>query len=597
MPSRPTSSLLPLNGAALLRFGGAYVALSVLVLGPALVTPLPLSPYAPLVPEVLVLATAVAYAGGTRWGALARTGAGLGMGVLVLYQVYDAAVYMAFRRSGILYEDLQFADNLLYFAFDLRSWWVVGGTVAGLLAVGAAAWGGRWALRTLARAGSHTECRALLLPLHVVTWTLVVVVGPAQAWGSENLTYQTSNERTRVRTVTTRALANAGASLRLDTMLDSLGTAPVQAHYAAYDTLALDRRPSISFLTVESYGSALTRHPDLRPPFRDLVRRTADTLAASGWHMATARSVSPVRGGRSWLAIASLLTGVELRHQLLFNKVQSDLDTAPHLVNTLDAHGYHTVALQPFTFARPGLPVRNLYGFDATLYRDDLQYRGPPYGLADAPDQYSLQFAHETQLAGNKPYFLFFEAVDSHALWNYGLPPLPADWRQFNQAEGTEAGQRRTLRAQAPPRTPFLPDSLTRPRIYDQSRPARFLRHIGYEWEVLREYLLDTAPRGSLVILLGDHQPPLLDTQDATVPVHILSTDATWVERARRHGFTEGLWPTDGTPTLRHEGIYSLLMQILTEPRPGGAAPPVYRPEGAAPSLLVTPSAPTAADP
>lgn len=596
MPSRWTSSLLPASGTALLRFGGAYGVLSILVLLPALVTPLPLSPYAPLVPEVLVLATVVSYAGGTRWASLARGSAGAGLGLLVLYQGYDAAVYMAFRRSGILYEDLQFVDNLLYLAFDLRSWWGVGGTVVGLLAIGGGVWMGRWALRTLERCGAHGECRALLLPLHLVTWVLVGVVGPAQAWGTENLTYQTSNERTRVRTVTTRALANARASLRLDAMLDSLGTAPVQAHYAAYDTLALDRRPPIALIAMESYGSVLTRHPDLRTPVRSLLRRTADTLAADGWHMATARSVSPVRGGRSWLAIASLLTGTEVRHQLLFNKVQSRLDTAPHLVNTLDAHGYHTVALQPYTYARPGLPVRNLYDFDVTLYRNDLRYRGPAYGLANAPDQYSLHFAHETQLAPNQPSFLFFETVDSHALWNYGLPPMPVDWRQFNEASGTDAETRRTLRTQAAPRTPFLPDSLTRVRIYDQPRPTRFLRHIGYEWEVLRDYLLETAPRGSLILLLGDHQPPLLETQDATVPVHILSTDSTWVRRARRHGFTEGLWPTDATPTLRHEGIYSLLMQILTQPRPGGTAPPTYRPEGAAPSLLVAPAS-TPADP
>jgi len=426
----------------------------------------------------------------------------------------------------------------------------------------------------------------------VVAWPLVGVIGPTLALGPVNMTYQSTNERTRVRTTTTSALANARASLRLQDMLDSLRTAPVDSAYAAYDTLSLDHRPSIYLIMIESYGSALNVHPDLRDPYRALMRHTDSAFAADGWHRATARCAVPVRGGRSWLSIASLFTGVRVEHQLLYNRFQ---DTAlrssekiPHLVRFLNRQEYRTFALQPFTFERPGLPVRNLYGFDQTIYRKDLNYRGPSYGLANAPDQYSLHYTHETYLAPSEtPFFLFFETVDSHSLWNYGLPPYLDDWRQFNeQTEATRSPHPDS--ASFPP--VFLPDSITDPVIYDQPTPLRYLRHVAHEWRVLREYLTVKGPPGSLVLLMGDHQPPLVDTQDSTVPIHILSTDSTLVDHARRHGFTDGLPLTDGSPRLNQEGLYSFLVRLLTAHDRGAADTtrlPPLQPKGVSPSLLV----------
>ncbi len=575
-----------------LRFAGAWAVLNLLPFLPALVTSLPLSPYFPLCVEVLVLVTGIAYAGGTRLEGPTRVGALVGMTVLMLYEAYDAGVYAAFRRSGILYEDLQFADNLTYFAFDLGLWIAVGAGLLLLVGGGGLLWGMDRCIREVLRTGRHRLSRRMLVGVHLAAWPLVLIVGPALGWGSPNLTYQTTNERTRVRTVATKAVANARASLRLDDLLDSLDTAPVDTTYAAYDTLSLDRRPSIFLFAVESYGSVLERHPVLHGPYRQVMERTDSVLRDAGWHAASARIEAPVRGGRSWLALASLFTGVHVDRQLLFNRFQEDPSGVPHLVRFLKRQGYRTVALQPFTFARPGLPVRNLYDFDVTLYRDDLDYRGPSYGLADAPDQYSLGFAHHSQLDGPRdPFFLFFETVSSHSLWNYGLPPVLPDWKQFNEAEGPPSVQKEKLARRGGPPTEFLPDSITAPRIYDQTMPRRYLRHIAYDLRVLRDYLTKKAPDGSLVLILGDHQPPLLETATDATPLHVLSTDSTLVDHVRQRGFTDGLAPTDGRPTLRQEGLYSFLVRLLAAPDRGPAPDsttlPPLRPKGVSPSLLV----------
>jgi len=593
MPNRWRTSLSA-PGWALLLFLGAWGVLTFLPFLPALLTPLPRSPYFPLCVEALVLLTAVVYAGRTPWERPVRVGAGLGLGLLLLYEAYDATVYVAFRRSGILYEDLQYVDNLGYLLLNLWSWRMGGIALLALTAVAGLGMLVVWSLRTVARMGQHGGCRGVLLAAHLAAWPLVGVIGPALELGPVNMTYQSSNERTRVRTTTTSALANARASLRLQDMLDALRTAPVDSAYAAYDTLSLDRRPPIYLIMIESYGSVLDTHPDLHGPYRGLMRRTDSVFAADGWHRATARCEIPVRGGRSWLSIASLFTGTRVEHQLLYNRFQDTAlrssEKTPHLVRFLNRQDYRTFALQPFTFERPGLPVRNLYDFDTTIYRDDLNYRGPSYGLANAPDQYSLHYTHETYLTpSDQPFFLFFETVDSHSLWNYGLPPYPDDWRQFNeQSQATHSPHPDA--ASFPP--VFLPDSITDPVIYDQPTPLRYLRHVAHEWRVLREYLTEKAPPGSLVLLMGDHQPPLIDTQDSTVPIHVLSTDSTLVDRARRHGFTNGLSLTDESPRLYQEGLYSFLVRLLTAHDRGGAAadttglPPI-QPKGVSPSLLV----------
>jgi len=572
------------------HFAAAWLVLNVLPLVPAMVTPLPVSPYFPLCVEVFVIVTLLAFAGGTRAESTVRIGSIVVVVGLLLYQGYDAVVYTAFQRSGIVYEDVQFIDDLAYFAMGVGSWATVAGILVGGLGFLAVILVVRWCVRAVATVGQRAPYRWAVILGHVVVWPIVGVIGPALDWGTPNLTYQASSEQVRYRTIATRAVANARASLRLESMMDSLDARPVDSTYAAYDTLSLEEPPSVYLFAVESYGSVLEEHPDLRGSYRSLMRATDSTLSRRGWDGVTARLDAPVRGGRSWLAIASLLTGVRVDRQLLFNRFQEAPDEVPHLVRFLNEQDYHTIALQPYTFARPGLPVRNLYDFDVTLYRDDLEYQGPAYGLANAPDQYSLNFAHSDVLEDvSGPFFLFFETVSSHALWNYGLAPFQRDWRSFNGADGVSGPSKALLKRRGGPPTPFLADSITAPRIFDQSRPRRYLQHVAYDLHVIREYLKEKAPAGSIAVILGDHQPPLFDTQSRLVPMHVLTTDRDVLDRLHRRGFSRGLLPDGDRVTLRQEEFYSLLVDLLAgrTAETDSFRQSFFRPGGASPSLLV----------
>ena len=105
---------------------------------------------------------------------------------------------------------------------------------------------------------------------------------------------------------------------------------------------------------------------------------------------------------------------------------------------------------------------------------------------------------------------------------------------------------------------------------------------------MLREYLAAHAPPNSLVVLLGDHQPPILPSTDFATPIHVLSRDATLVDRFAPFGFVPGLTKPPGAPdeALTHAGLYPLLVHVLAAHADTTRTPPPPRPTGVPLSIL-----------
>jgi hypothetical protein len=73
-----------------------------------------------------------------------------------------------------------------------------------------------------------------------------------------------------------------------------------------------------------------------------------------------------------------------------------------------------------------------------------------------------------------------------------------------------------------------------------------YLAAVGYELDVLEGSLTSYAPENSLVILVGDHQPPKLATHDNdswAVPMHVFSKREDLVRAFDALGFQKGLLP------------------------------------------------------
>ena len=105
---------------------------------------------------------------------------------------------------------------------------------------------------------------------------------------------------------------------------------------------------------------------------------------------------------------------------------------------------------------------------------------------------------------------------------------------------------------------------------------------MSYDLELLTRYL-EGMERDAIVIIMGDHQPPLLSREDSSfdVPMHILARDPALLQEFRDQGFVDGLLLNTGRPTLlAHEGLFSMMVRTLARCCSEGEPPP-YLPNGA----------------
>lgn len=494
------------------------------------------------------------------WARPVRAGAVGSVGVLLAYETYEAVVQAALHRAPLFFADVSHVVGALHLLYNAASpGQLVGGVVGIGAALGLLGWGLPPLFDRLHRALRHPRVRRVLLGLNVVVWGGVAFAVVTDR-GIERQTYQAiclSTTECLVHNVqTSRALRNRIADRQAQ---------PPDSTYVRYHALDWAAPPSVYLVVLESYGMALFGPGADGATARRLLSPTADSLRAAGWHAASAQSVAPVFGGLSWLSVASMLLGTPVEHQPTYQVLRPSLPHYPHLVRLLERQGYATATLQPPVRPRPGLSVRNPYQFDRTFYLADLDYNGPDYGWGIVPDQYSLSVAHEAFVEPTEgPFFLLFEAVTSHAPWDRPPPPLVADPKTLNrasvqQAVGAKAGD-------AAPREDLL-------------------RHLRYDWRVLADYLRTQAPPNSLVVVVGDHQPYFAEGPSFATPVHVLSRDEALVRRFGTHGFVPGLQPPTEADTLRHAGLYSLLVRTVTAHdraaagRPTAPLPP-YRPTG-----------------
>jgi hypothetical protein len=94
----------------------------------------------------------------------------------------------------------------------------------------------------------------------------------------------------------------------------------------------------------------------------------------------------------------------------------------------------------------------------------------------------------------------------------------------------------------------------------------RYNSAIRYQLDYILRFATDRAADAPLVVLFGDHQPPLITPQHMgkETPVHILSPDQALIDVSLSHGFVPTLDLTNERPqSIRHEGLLSLLMKAM----------------------------------
>lgn len=314
----------------------------------------------------------------------------------------------------------------------------------------------------------------------------------------------------------------------------------------------------VAIVFLESYGASVIDDPALARGLDPARRDFAAAIDRSGNAVHSAQIRSPTFGGGSWLAHAALLAGIDTsdpaRYPLL---LASERD---NLVKRFTARGHRTVGLMPGM--RGTWPEGVFYDFEQLYTSQELDYRGPTFGLWQIPDQYSLakfEALEAVRPGDDRPRFIVFPTITSHIPFD-PVPPLQSDWSRLLEPE------------------PFdEPDLARSARSADwlALRDA-YLRSLAYTFGWLGAWLERPAPRGRVVLVVGDHQPVAQVTgRDASwnVPVHLITTDARLQQRIQRAGFVAGLSPTG--PAI---GDMPWLLRILLDvfdsrtpvPAPGG---------------------------
>ncbi len=526
--------------------------------------------------ELLALLTLGGVSFQFTWGRYVRAALYVAAALLWIIRVDALAFRMILGEEQLLYDQLFMLEHTFTLVSDLWSAPMAAGLIGGLGGLALLAWGTRALLRA---------CLPLLHPsrlrstarLGFIAWLVAI---PASTSAVVGLT-----KRPLVWWQATSLAENIEASRKT---YRSVRRALDEPPYGDVMQVSLEDTPDVLLILVESYGRIMLESKALRPVFDASIAELASMSEAAGLVAVSGFSRAPVTGGRSWIADGSLMMGTQIRYEAVFRHLLAHAQDMNTLPNFFKKQGYRTVLVVPGDRKRPGVPeLHNPYGYEEVVHFAKLEYRGHPYGWGVVPDQYSLDFVDERLLATAKaPVFLNFHTVTSHAPWR-GVPPLVERYTELQ-----ESGQQ-DLDKWAPSGAKMLLATTERYARRDAGRldymgeltrklASRYARSIHYTLSSVARFL-GRRDRDALVIVMGDHQPPLISphSQSFDVPVHVFAKRAALLDEFRARGFVDGLVPSAvKTAPIDHGGLLTLLARALARCCGGDSPLPTLRRRG-----------------
>jgi hypothetical protein len=301
------------------------------------------------------------------------------------------------------------------------------------------------------------------------------------------------------------------------------------------------RGKDVLIVFVESFGRVALDDPEHSPGVRTTLDAGTRRLEAAGFASRSAYLTSPTFGALSWLAHATLQSGLWVDSQPRYDV----LVTSPRLTLTrlFGEAGWRTVATVPAN--NRDWPQGEFYDFDHVYDSRNLGYEGPRFGYPTMPDQYTLDAVHRLELAprAREPVMAEVDLITSHAPWSR----VPRLVRQADVGDGSVfAGMPQTLASEAD----IWPDR-------DRVRRAYF-HAVTYSLRALVRFLTTYADDDLVVVMLGDHQPAtIVSGSDAghDVPVALIARDPAVLARASGWGWGAGLRPGPDAPVWRMDAF------------------------------------------
>lgn len=326
-----------------------------------------------------------------------------------------------------------------------------------------------------------------------------------------------------------------------------------QADVPANTVLSKLRGKDVLLVFVESYGQVAVQDSPIAAQDDAALRAGTAQLTAAGYGSRSAFLTSSTFGGISWLAHASLQSGLWIDSQSRYDElVGSDRYT---LSRAFRRGGWRTVSDIPSdTGYWP--EGRSFYRYDAQYNATNTGYRGPQFSYARIPDQYTLAALHARELARphRTPVFAEVDLDSSHTPWT----PLPSlvPWSQL----GDGSVYRQQLSGQ--------PNATELWRNHAQVQ-ANYGRSIRYTMASLVSYVTNFHDPNLVVVLLGDHQPwnevsGANPTHD--VPISIASGDPAVLGAIDGWHWQPGLLPGRSAPVWRMDAFRNRFLDAYSGP-------------------------------
>jgi hypothetical protein len=164
-------------------------------------------------------------------------------------------------------------------------------------------------------------------------------------------------------------------------------------------------------------------------------------------------------------------------------------------------------------------------------------YRGPSFGYARIPDQYTWKHFADTELArDDQPVMAEIDLVSSHTPW----APLPklVPWSEIGDGSVFDPQPE-----QGPSATEVWRDPDRVRQAYGQS--------VEYSLGAMFDFLHQTDDPNLVIVVLGDHQPATIVSGQGAghdVPISIIATDPAVLAAIDGWRWQDGMLPSPDAP-------------------------------------------------
>ncbi|MFC3386400.1 sulfatase-like hydrolase/transferase [Couchioplanes azureus] len=466
-----------------------------------------------------------------RWKRIAAAAFGAGLGVLTVEKALDMGFNKVLARPFDLVLDWELFDDAYAFVQDSSGRAAAVGALAGivLLVLAVLVLMTRAALRVAKAAERHRTASARTSLAGIAVWVVLLVLG-VQIFEKTPVAARASVTYAWDRVVAVQAGLQDEENFAREVKVDAFAATPP-------DQLLTGLRGKDLLVTfVESYGRSALEDPALAPGTVKVLEEGAADLAKAGYVAKSGWLTSPTAGGGSWLAHATLLSGLWINNQQRYRNLTASERLT--LTSLSKRAGFDTISVMPG--AKRAWPEGSFYGYNRVYDSRNTGYAGPRFSWSPQPDQYTLSwFQKNVHGPAHAPMFVEMPLVSSHTPW----APIPSfiDWDDVGDGAIYEQIKKDAKRSGS-----VWQDAAKVKREYGRS--------IQYTLTTIISYLEKFGDENTVMVFLGDHQPSSVVVGDGAsrdVPITIVTKDKAVLDRVAGWNWTDGIKPAPGAPVWR----------------------------------------------